>query len=169
MHLASQSLSINAGEQRAVLQLEKQNTALQHRVRESDEQLERTKAELRKARAMLQQYERQDENLKHRLDQALADKTRAENVAQEAAERARKLDAKLAVGLHQRGMGAIQREAKAAEALRQLKERDDALAAARKEISLLRQAVEAREDELGCVRLLRSSLYISWPALENPA
>jgi len=149
LHLASQNLSRDAGEQRAVLQLEKQNTALHHHVRECDEQLERTKAELRKARVTIQQYERQDEGLKQRLEQAQADKVRAEALAQEASERARKLDAKLAVGLHQRGMGAIQREAKAAEALRLLKVRDDELAAVRKEAALLRQAIEAREEQLG--------------------
>ena len=113
-----------------------------------DWQLSRTKGELRTARATIHQllarqdaHERQDENLQRRLDQARADKVAAQALGQEAAERAKKLDAKLAVGLHQRGMGAVQREAKAAKALLLLKERDQELAAARREAMLLRLSV----------------------------
>ena len=65
----------------------------------------------------------------------------AQTLGQEAAERAKKLDAKLAVGLHQRGMGAVQREAKAAEAVLLLKERDQELATVRREAMLLRLSV----------------------------
>jgi chromosome segregation ATPase len=141
LHAASHNLSTDAGQQRVVLQVQKHNLALTNHVRESDEQLERTKAELRKARATIQQYEREDENLQRRLQQAHADKVSAQALAEESADRARKLDAKLSVGLHQRGMGAIQREAKAAEALLLLKERDEELAAARREAMLLRLSV----------------------------
>lgn len=141
LHLASHNLSTDAGRQNVVLNVEKQNKSLSSHVRESDEQLDRTKAELRKARATIQQYERQEENLQRRLEQAHADKVAAQALGEEAADRARKLDAKLAVGLHQRGMGAVQREAKAAEALLLLKERDAELAAARREAMLLRLSV----------------------------
>ncbi|KAJ1488353.1 hypothetical protein T484DRAFT_1783705 [Baffinella frigidus] len=151
LHLASHNLSTDAGRQNVVLNVEKQNKSLSSHVRESDEQLDRTKAELRKARATIQQYERQEENLQRRLEQAHADKVAAQALGEEAADRARKLDAKLAVGLHQRGMGAVQREAKAAEALLLLKERDAELAAARREAMLLRLSVEAREEDLGLV------------------
>eukprot|EP00960_Hanusia_phi_P026265 746156-Hanusia_phi.AAC.5 len=128
VYLETQNFSRMAGEKREFQALSKLNDSLTRKLRSTEEQYEACKADLRQTRASLEKMERENIDLSRRLDDNALERQRLQQKAKDSSELAEKLESKLKVVINQRGHSVMEKEAKAAETMRRLKEDNERLA-----------------------------------------
>jgi len=162
IHLASQTLSKAAAETKGALSLEKQLTALQKRFAVTDEQLTQSKLELRNVRRENERLQLEYEEMNRRCHAAQAERSAAMKQLNEVKEEKSKVEMRMTVAVSQQGKGAMQRQAKMLETVKDLRsakeEVDSALLQAQDRIAQLeddlaaaRSALQKREEHLGLI------------------